>query len=218
MPNAYTDGAFLGKVNIEDVQVAFECGTHHGEDAAEIAAAYGAHVYAFEASHHNIDVCVAKSELMSHPNVTFIPLALNNYTGLVSFNEVDMERSGDKNDGASSILDFNYDRPSSMALSIESKKYKVPCVSLDYACKMLRTAPQLLCLDAQGSEKNIILGGKEIISQYVKYIITEVNYFPYYKELPLYDEIVALLGSLGFEMAYRNQEHSFGDALFIKKP
>lgn len=94
--------------------------------------------------------------------------------------------------------------------------------------------PDFLSIDTQGSEYDILFGAKELLKDHVLGLVLEVEFKELYKNQPLFCDIKKLLLSQGFDFikfltlcelsAYRapiglraEGEHSFADALFLKR-
>lgn len=79
----------------------------------------------------------------------------------------------------------------------------------------------LIKIDTQGSELDIISGGKKLCSK-AKGIILEVSLTPYNQGAPLYDDVITFMDNFGFTMtdildeAFNNGSHQ-QDILFIHK-
>ena len=70
-------------------------------------------------------------------------------------------------------------------------------------------------LDTQGSEYEILEGGGELLKK-TKYVKCEVEFIELYKNQKLYDDIVSLMESYGFDLADLDTSSSkAGDAFFI---
>ena len=84
--------------------------------------------------------------------------------------------------------------------------------------------PILVKVDVQGFEKQVIAGGKELLS-YVDYIIIEVSFVELYDNQPLFDEINLQMNHLGFlyngniEQLISKKTGSVlqADALYVKR-
>jgi FkbM family methyltransferase len=61
--------------------------------------------------------------------------------------------------------------------------------------------PDVLTLDVQGAELDVIRGGRELIQRETLAVITEVEFVPLYDRQPLFGDMIAELGSLGFVFA-----------------
>lgn len=59
--------------------------------------------------------------------------------------------------------------------------------------------PDIVKIDVQGCEKDVILGGKEII-QYAKHLIVELQHTNYNIGAPLCNEVISLIESFGFKL------------------
>jgi len=80
----------------------------------------------------------------------------------------------------------------------------------------------LIKIDTQGSELDIIEGGKDLCSK-AKGILLEVSLTKYNEDAPLYDEVIRFMDNFGFKIAEILDENivpeivSQQDILFIKK-
>jgi FkbM family methyltransferase len=80
----------------------------------------------------------------------------------------------------------------------------------------------LIKIDTQGSELDIIEGGKDLCSK-AKGILLEVSLTQYNEEAPIYDEVIRFMDNFGFKIAEILDENiipgiiSQQDILFIKK-
>lgn len=113
-------------------------------------------------------------------------------------------------------------------------EYKVNTTTLD---TILSTdtipAPDIFCLDTQGSEHAILKGSEKALKKVIA-IISEVEFSPLYENQSLFGDIYHFLQKFGFEFVYFDKlkemsampgpisargrgTHMFADALFIKK-
>jgi len=77
----------------------------------------------------------------------------------------------------------------------------------------------LIKIDTQGSELDILEGGKKIV-QNAKGILLEVSIKPYNEGAPLYNDVINYMNSIGFEnkeFLDGSMESIQADILFIKK-
>lgn len=194
-----------------------ECGSRDCLDAIEMFKHYNPQiVYSFECNPESIQVC--KQNIIDYPSIHLIEKALSDKDGEIDFYATDMEKSLDKNIGASSALVH-----SGGQTTFIQKKIKVPCVSLDaFYNEYKLNEIDLLCLDLQGYEKVALEGFRHNIHK-VKYIISEVSFTNYYYGNVLFDEYRAFLNELNFDLvAVDPYEHflykqHFADALFVNR-
>jgi FkbM family methyltransferase len=59
--------------------------------------------------------------------------------------------------------------------------------------------PDLVKIDVQGCEKDIIIGGKNII-KHAKHLIVEMQHADYNKNAPKFNEVIPVIESMGFEL------------------
>ncbi len=159
-----------------------------------------------------------KKRFKNNKNVEIYNLALGNQDGEVSFNENDYSYS-------SSILELSDIHVNEFKYTSKSTFTNVPIKKLDCvinADKMLK--PLLIKIDVQGFEKEVLLGGTEIL-KYADYLIIEVSFCELYIGQPLFEEINSLLSDLGFRYAGNlsqlisedNERILQADALFLRK-
>lgn len=68
-------------------------------------------------------------------------------------------------------------------------------------------------IDTQGSEHDIIEGGKDLIKK-AKFLLTEVSFFPYNKNSKLANDIIPLITSLGFRPYQFTEFHKVASSDF----
>ena len=96
--------------------------------------------------------------------------------------------------------------------------------------------PTTIFLDTQGSELEILLGGRKLVLEHTVAIVTEAEFVPFYADQPLFGDVSRALGELGFMFAdfvdgpfgiepfctplgQRGRSMiGFCDALFLRKP
>ena len=97
-------------------------------------------------------------------------------------------------------------------------------------------APTIIALDTQGTELAILRGGRELVTEHTMAIVAEAEFVPFYKGQPLFGDICAGLGEMGFifvdfahgphlidafgaKLGLRSKRMvGFCDALFLRKP
>jgi FkbM family methyltransferase len=163
-------------------------------DALELAKYYkGSTVWAFECNPEAIALC--KTNLNGTPAVHLIEKADYNRDGQIDFFATDMERSSNKELGASSLL-WHRDNQNEFF----QKKIQVECIRLDTFMRQAHI-PQidLLCMDVQGTELQVFEGLGSMLAR-VKYIITEVVFEHYYSGDVLFKDVVQYLNERGFDL------------------
>ena len=53
-------------------------------------------------------------------------------------------------------------------------------------------------IDVQGYELNVLIGARQTIEKYIKYIYVELSFVHFYQGQPLVDDVVSLLKEYGF--------------------
>jgi len=118
--------------------------------------------------------------------------------------------------------------------STGSSYYKENSVHFENAIEEKRTTNTLdilfkdrqfdfIKIDTQGSELDILRGGKEIV-QKAQYVLLEVSIEEYNSNAPLYDEVISYMNSIGFDDNQVIEEHKNNqggifqvDVLFTRK-
>lgn len=202
MISSYTRSTFTQHIT-DPIETIFECGSRDCLDAIEMLHFYKPkNIYSFECNPESIVVC--RENIKQYPNIILVESAVSDHDGIIDFYATDMEKSIDKNIGASSAL-FHRDQ-----VEFIQKKIQVPCITLNkFIEKNNITAIDLLCLDLQGYEK-IALDGLFEKTNIVKYIISEISYKSFYHNDMLFGEYKSYLESKGFAFLCEDS----GDALF----
>ena len=100
---SYLYDEFVNKIDSMLIQTIVECGSRDCLDAISLYEKYQPKVvYAFECNPESIPLC--KQNIQNFDHIKLIEKAICNKNGLVDFYPTDMERSKDKNIGASSLL------------------------------------------------------------------------------------------------------------------
>lgn len=212
--SSYTNPAAKNTVQIPENGLVVECGSRDCLDAIEVLNCYNPRkVYSFECNPESIQVC--KNNIADHDSIELVESAVGNCDDVIDFYATDMEKSKDKNIGASSALFHNRGQKDFI-----QKKISVPCTRLDTFMNNNNIENiDLLCLDLQGYEKVALEGMGERIKD-VSYIITEVNFESYYEDSVLFDDLLAFLNEKGFlfqvgwPAVHFFNRVSFGDAIF----
>lgn len=207
MSCTYINNEFTKFIN-DKIDIIFECGSRDCIDAIEMEKYYNpSQIYAFECNPESVIVCA--NNIKDYKNITLVNKAVSNINGKIKFYATDMEKSFDKNIGASSAL-FHRDNVKEFI----QKEIEIECIRLDdfiTANKIEKI--DLLCLDLQGYEKIAVEGLAESIKK-VKYIISEVSFHSYYHGDTLFEEYKSFLNSKGFDLLHTMNYGGFGDALF----
>lgn len=203
----YTDPRFTKFIN-NKIDLIIECGSRDCIDAIEMKKYYNpSKIYAFECNPESVVIC--KNNIKNYENITLIDKAVSNINGKIKFYATDMEKSFDKNIGASSAL-FHRDNKKEFI----QKEIEVDSIRLeDFIIENKIEKIDLLCLDLQGYEKIALEGLAESIKK-VNYIISEVSFTSFYHGDTLFEEYKEFLNSKGFNFLETMSYGGFGDALF----
>jgi len=194
MNSSYLNRKFLNRINPERVRTIVECGSRDGLDTVELWKYYHPEkLYMFECNPESITLC--KQNLQHNPFITLVEKAVYNLDGMVDFFPTDMERSVDKNIGASSLL-WHRDNQNEFF----QRKTLVEAIRLDTFMRQVRLDRiNLLCMDVQGVEIEVFEGLGDNLST-VQYIITEVVFEHYYTGDHLFSEVKQYLDKRGFDL------------------
>ena len=191
--STYTSDVFTKHIN-KNIKIIIECGSRDCLDAIEMLQVYKPDIiYSFECNPESIQIC--KQNIVNFDSIKLIEYAVGNINGPVTFYPTDMEKSLDKNIGASSML---YHRDNK--IDFFQKKIEVNSIRLDkfFEDKTL-DCPNILCLDLQGYEKFAIEGFGNRIKD-INYIISEISHKSFYENDILYPEYINFLKESGFEL------------------
>ena len=204
--SSYTKIEFTQHIN-QKIDIVIECGSRDCNDAIEMLNYYKpSKIYSFECNPESIPVC--RENIKNIPEIELIEFAVSDSCGFIDFYATDMEKSFDKNIGASSALCYRNQT------QYIQKKISVPATTLKQFVKDKNISNiDLLCLDLQGYEKIALDGLGEDI-QKVKYIISEITFDSFYHNDILFDEYKTFLEKKQFQFIEKVSYDKFGDALF----
>jgi len=181
--SSYLNKRFLCRINKDRVRVIAECGSRDGLDAIALYKYYyPAKVYVFECNPEAIPLC--RKNLKGYPDIELVEKAVYDRNGMVDFYATDMERSVDKNIGASSLL-WHRDNE----VEFFQKKIQVEAIRLDtFMQQEGLNKIDLICMDLQGAELSALDGMGTKISK-TSYIITEIVFEHFYKGDYLFGDV-----------------------------
>lgn len=194
------------KKYLGDTKVIYEIGSRDGEDSKMFKEHFpSAQVIAFEPSSWNFKRC---QKTIQDLDIEVHNLALSDYEG-----EADFYFSPD-NIGASSLLKPDFvPWASNQELWLEKVKVK----TLDNFCKENNIWPDVILEDVQGSEYNVLMGGREAFSK-VKMAYVEVAEQVYYSGGQHKDVVLKEFDKLGFTTLRYEQDWSHeGNVTLVKK-
>ena len=215
MESSYLYPKFVHRINPDRIRIIVECGSRDGLDSLALNQFYAPEkIYAFECNPEAIEIC--KRNLADSP-VVLIEKAVYNENKVIDFFPTDMEKSTNKELGASSIL-WHLDNKESYF----QKKTQVEAIRLDtFMEQESLTHIDLLCMDVQGAEIEVLEGLGKKLSK-IKYIITEVAFQHYYEGDHLFIDVVRYLNKYGFHLSIGRGrmgalKEGFTDVLFQNK-
>ena len=208
MNSAYLNKRFTDLIDRNSIKTVIECGSRDCLDAILLCGYYQPDViYSFECNPESIVVC--KEYLNGFNRIKLIEKAVCNVNGVVDFYATDMERSFDKNIGASSLLVHRGDNKHYVQKKIQVKSTRLDTFMEENSIPKV----DLICMDLQGAEYMALEGLGERIKD-VRFMILEVLFRTYYHNDRLYKEITAFIQSKGFKMIARDAKLGFGNALY----
>ena len=186
----------IDKNNIK-VNCIVEAGARDATDTVKFSDRFpNSQITIFECNPANIPLC---RRAIQGRNIRLIERALSDKDGSIDFHIVKEEG------GSSSVFVHN---------ELGGEKITVPVTTLQ---KELRVFPNLMWLDAQGSELSIFKGCGERIKE-IDIIHTEIYFKPAYLNQPLYRDVKDYLYKNGFRLLkFSSVPYNFGDAIFINK-
>ena len=217
----YCDSKYLDLIDLEEVDIVFECGSRDALDAIRIDKVYQPkQIYVFEPNPEGIDKCRKHLTTYNKDHINFFETAVSDVDGTVDFYPTTKE-----NIGASSMFEYNsrangWDGYKNNCFkSTQKGKISVPSVRLDTFMRDKKIKKiDLLCMDVQEAELLVLKGLGELLGS-VKHIILEVSGDGYYKNGARYHEIKSFLESHNFKLRCISDGavRRFGDALFSRK-
>jgi len=143
-------------------------------------------------------------------------IALGNKTGVIDFEINEFSPT-------SSFLEYTDNQRSYFPITGKTKKSKVKIKKIDDVLKF-KNNDVLLKIDVQGFEKEVILGGLELL-KHVSVIYIECSFKEFYKDQPLFEDIHNILSQnsfyfrgIGDKLEGNSDEEILQvDAIFIKE-
>jgi len=216
MGGAYLNKRFTCRINPDRIKTIFECGSRDGLDALALWEFFNPErMFIFECNPESIPIC--KQNIQQHPQIKLIEKAVYHAEGTIPFYPTDMEKSKDKNIGASSLLWHRDNKQEFFQKEIRVESTRLDTVMQQEGVETI----DLLCMDVQGVEIDVLEGLGEKIAK-VQYIITEVVFEHYYAGDYLFSEVRKWLSSKGFDLligsgALGNRTTGLTDCLFKNK-
>lgn len=215
MKSSYLHRRFIHRINKDKVKIIFECGSRDGLDAIQLYEYYKPRLlYTFECNPEAIVLC---KENLKNTNIILVEKAVYNENKIVDFYATDMEKSTNKELGASSML-WHRDNE----IEFFQKKIEVEAIRLDDFMRQNNIDKvDMLCMDLQGVELQALQGIGNKIKD-VSYIILEVSFEHYYKDDVLFKQMSGFLDDKGFRFKagsglVANRTNGFTNCLFENK-
>lgn len=202
--------------NIVDV------GSAHGYESLNLARLFtNSNIWGFEPVPEHFAHCMKlkqEADFTISKRLSFFNLALNDNDGEISFYPLDPTLSRGNNTGMASkykIIDPNV---FPHELNIQ-KEIKVNAQRLDNWCARNGVVPQIIWMDAQGSELDILRGAIGCLAS-VQVILTEAALKPYYHGHNMKTDIDEFLIHQGFQelVSARKLGHEYEiDTIYLRK-
>jgi len=202
----------------------FEIGACEGEDSVRYANLFPrATIYAFEPLPKNLERISATVAKYDKTNITVVPFALSNITGVSVFYVSSGAPEGEQNN-----MDWDFGNKSSSLLPPDKhidivkfidfkNKIEVETITLHEFCnKNCIGCIDFIHMDVQGAELMVLTGAKELIRS-IKAVWLEVSKVTLYKDQPLYDEVKEFMIENGFVLIKDTVDDVTGDHLYISK-
>jgi FkbM family methyltransferase len=215
--------AFLTKVNKwldkDAIKVIYDVGAGDCTESIALAEYFtNAQIYSFEANPACIYDCA--KNIVNKPRITFIPICINDHTGLVKFHPINQKKTitswADGNPKASSIFVSNGTYPHETYVQDE---IEIPCMRLIDVQETFKIPnPDIIWMDLQGAELSALKSLGRNLSD-VKIIHTEIWGQETYTGQSLFPEMKEYMDLLGFSCEHEQLPENWiwSDAEFIRK-
>jgi len=218
MKTTYTNKQFINHLDKTKIKTILEIGSRDCMDSLDLQSHFDADIYSIDGNPDVKDICSKNAR--KNPRVNFYNYVVWKENKKIKFRPVDMDKSQDKNIGASSIFKWDlYKKFPSICSSedIIQKEIEIDAITIDWFCKKYCIQPDYLCMDIQGSELQALIGSVKTLPK-IRYILTEVEFTPSYNYPASYDEIISFLTQHDFvEVERENCCHYFGNILFYNE-
>ncbi len=175
------------------VDVIFDIGANKGQFTGKIRRFFpDARILAFEP----IPACfeTLQKTCASDPHIECINVALSDTEGRAQFQ---MNRS----DPSSSLLEMGHLHKKLFPHTSNSQTIDVGTDRLDNYANRYRNGEHILIkMDVQGAEAKVVCGGEKTFSD-ADVVITEISYYPFYLDQPVFNEIHRLLARFNLRFA-----------------
>ena len=216
-------GHLVPLIDFGDVRTIIDIGAAHGYESLNMARVFtNSRVHAFEPTPEHHDHCLrlfAQQEPGIRHRITIDNMALNDRDGPISFYPLDETLARSNNTGVASKYQFIDPAVFGHEINIQ-KRIEVPAAALDTMCRIRGLQPDIIWMDAQGSELDILTGGCAIALPSTKIIMTEAGIKPYYAGQSLKPDIDRFLESSGFVELVTARRHSHEyevDTIYVRK-
>ena len=158
-----------------------------------------AHIYTFECNPDTLPQC--RQRVANDPNITLIEKAVTDKDGTVSFFKINNQKTRTDreggNSGASSIFEAN---TGYVPETYVQDKITVPSITLKTFVNTHHLKyVDIMWLNMQGAELMALRSAGDFLKK-VSIINTETEFFPIYKNQPLFKDLRAFMNSQGFRV------------------
>jgi len=155
---------------------------------------------------NDIGTPLVEIPLTARNDIELFSTAVANRDGTIKFHPIDMEKSGSKNIGGSSLFKATEEWTRTREHWVQSE-VEVPCITMKKFVENWDIEIDLVWMDVQGAELLVLEGFGDHLKK-VKAIATEVGLQAYYEGHTLAPEINALLEANGFKCFSSKLAHS----------
>jgi FkbM family methyltransferase len=208
-------------LDFSEIRTVIDVGAAHGWESRNMARVFtNARVHGFEPTPEHFSYCIKHFDSLDEDlrsRITIDCFALNDRDGPISFFPLDESRAASKNTGVASKYEMIDPNVFPHEMNIQ-KRITVPSARMDTICRIRGLEPDIIWMDAQGSELDVLRGSEDSLRT-VKAILTEVGVTPYYQGQSLKPEIDAFLESHGFVEMVSARKHSTHemDTIYVRR-
>lgn len=210
------------QIDFSSIKNIIDVGSAHGYESLNLARLFpNANLWGFEPVTEHFQHCL-KIKQQADPQIShrlhFFNLALNDKDGEIPFYPLHPTLSQGNNTGMASKYKIMDPSIFPHELNIQTE-ITVPAQRLDTWCARNGIVPQIIWMDAQGSELDILRGAINCINT-VQVILTEAATKPYYHGHNMKSDIDQFLYQQGFEelISARKLGHEYEmDTIYLRK-
>jgi FkbM family methyltransferase len=210
------------QIDFSSIKNIVDVGSAHGYESLNLATLFpSANLWGFEPVAEHFQHCLKikqQAEAAISNRLHFFNLALDSQDGDIPFYPLDPVLSRGNNTGMASKYKIMDPRVFPHELNVQTE-ITVPAQRLDTWCSRNGIVPQIIWMDAQGSELDILRGAVNCLNT-VQVILTEAATKPYYHGHNMKSDIDQFLKEQGFEelLSARKLGHEYEmDTIYLRK-